>query len=77
MADVCSWSRVSKETGSQLTVTTQQERVEVSLHSMSPVKKGGKQKRKMNSSVSKNADSSIGVKSVAAIDEGEIGNHCV
>lgn len=77
VADVCSWSRVSEETGSQLTVTTQQERVEVPLHFVSPLKKGGKQKRKMSTSVSKNADSGIAVKSGAAVDEGEIGNHCM
>eukprot|EP00731_Ephydatia_muelleri_P031210 Em0022g724a len=69
VADVCSWSRVSEETGSQLTVTTQQERVEVPLHFVSPLKKGGKQKRKMSTSVSKNADSGIAVKSGAAVDE--------
>ncbi|KAL5460097.1 hypothetical protein EMCRGX_G033518 [Ephydatia muelleri] len=55
--------------GSQLTVTTQQERVEVPLHFVSPLKKGGKQKRKMSTSVSKNADSGIAVKSGAAVDE--------
>lgn len=70
VAEVCSWSHVCETAGSQLTVTTLQERVEIPLHTVPPIKKE-KQNRKVDLSVSKTRNSSSRVKShaAAAVDE--------
>ena len=70
MAEACSWTHVSEEAGSQLTVTSQQERSEVPLLTIPPVKKEGKQIRKVLPSKSKNTDHAVEVRSIAAVDEG-------